>query len=76
LHRVLARDVIDPDTGEIVIKQGKVISEENLSFFKNRKNFQFDLIQSLGYVFQPIIAITLAQDRCFFRRKCLERIAI
>ena len=36
-----------------------------LNCLKNLKHLEFDLIQSSGYVFQPTIAMTLTQDRCF-----------
>ena len=59
LNRVFGKDVIDPETGEILIEQGQVFTEEHYELFKKFKTFEFDLIQSSGYVFQPTIAMTL-----------------
>ena len=30
LNRVFAKDVIDPETGEIIVEQGQVFTEEHL----------------------------------------------
>jgi len=63
LSRVFAKDLIDPDTGEILVEQGQELSELHLDLFKRFKSIEFELIQSSGYVFQPTIAMTLTQDR-------------
>ena len=74
LNRVFASDVIDPETGEILVEQGQIFSEEHYDLFKKLKNLEFDLIQSSGYVFQPTIAMTLAQDRCMTEEDALKEL--
>ncbi len=72
INRVIAKDVIDPQTGEVIFEQGEVLSEDNLDIFHRLKSLEFDLIQSSGYVFQPTIAITLTQDRCTNQEDALK----
>jgi DNA-directed RNA polymerase subunit beta len=74
LNRVFATDVIDSDTGEILAEQGKVFTEEFYELFKKLKHLEFDLIQSSGYVFQPTIAMTLAQDKCMNQDDALREL--
>ena len=74
LNRVFAQDVIDPETGEILVEQGQVCSEENYDLFTKFKHLEFNLIQSSGYVFQPTIAMTLTQDRCMTEEDALKEI--
>ncbi len=74
LNRVVAKDIIDPDTGEVLIDQGVGVTEEHLVILKKFKSISFDLIQSSGYVFQPTIAITLAHDRCFSEDEALKEL--
>ena len=74
LNRVFAKDVIDSDTGEILVEQGQVFTEEHYELFKKLKNLEFDLIQSSGYVFQPTIAMTLTQDKCMTEEDALKEL--
>ncbi len=74
LNRVVGKDIIDPDTGEIIIDQGDVISEARLENLSHFKNISFELIQSSGYVFQPTIGLTLAQDRCTTEDEALKEL--
>ena len=74
INRVFAADVIDPDTGEIIIEQGQVVTEDLLSLLQKHKNLEFDLIASSGYVFQPTIALTLTQDRCCTQDEALKEL--
>ena len=72
VNRVFARDVIDEKTGEILIEQGQIFTEETPHLFGSFKKLDFELIQSSGYVFQPTIAMTLTQDRCFNQEEALR----
>lgn len=72
LNRVFAQDVIDPDTGEILVEQGQVFADEHYELFKKLKHLEFTLIQSSGYVFQPTIAMTLTQDKCMTEDDALK----
>ena len=74
LNRVFAKDVVDSDTGEILIEQGKIFTEEHYELFKKLKNLEFELIQSSGYVFQPTIAVTLTQDKCMTEEDALKEL--
>ncbi len=74
LNRVFAKDVIDSETGEILVEQGQIFTEEHYELFKKFKNLEFDLIQSSGYVFQPTIAMTLTQDKCLTEEDALKEI--
>jgi DNA-directed RNA polymerase subunit beta len=74
LNRVFGRDVIDPDTGEILVEQGQIFTEDHYELFKKFKDLEFNLISSSGYVFQPTIAMTLTQDRCFSEEDALREL--
>lgn len=63
LNRVVGKEIIDPDTGEIIVDQGEIITEARLEQLSQFKKIAFELIQSSGYVFQPTVGLTLAQDR-------------
>ncbi|TET06523.1 DNA-directed RNA polymerase subunit beta [Candidatus Dependentiae bacterium] len=65
LNRVFGGDVVDPESGEIFAEQGQIFTEEHYQLFKKIKGLQLSLIQPSGYVLQPTIAMTLAQDRSY-----------
>jgi len=65
INRVIGKDVVDTATGEVLFEQGHVITETNLDQLKRHKLLSFQLIQSLGYAFQPVIALTLNQDKSY-----------
>lgn len=62
VNRVVASDVIDENTGEILVEQGQSLTEEILDRLLVLSGVSIKIIQAAGYVFQPTIAITLAQD--------------
>jgi DNA-directed RNA polymerase subunit beta len=74
LNRVLGKDLVDPETGEIILEQGQAFTEEGYEQLKKFKALQFELIQSSGYVFQPTIAMTLTQDRCTSEEEALKEL--
>ncbi len=74
LNRVLAKDLVDPETGEILLEHGQVFTEEHYEMLKKHKSLQFELIQSSGYVFQPTIAMTLTQDRSTSQDEALKEL--
>ncbi|MCX5921959.1 MAG: DNA-directed RNA polymerase subunit beta [Candidatus Dependentiae bacterium] len=76
LNRVLAKDLIDPETGELLIEQGQVFTEDHLEIIKRFKTIELELIRSSGYVFQPTIAMTLTHDRCFSYDDALKDVHI
>lgn len=77
LNRVLAQDLIDEETGEILLEQGTPLNEVHLEVLKSNKNqTQIKLIQASGYVFQPVIALTLSHDKCFSQDDALRELHI
>lgn len=72
VNRVFGRDTLDPRTGAIIAHQGQVFSEELYDKFQEYGELSFDLVQPSGYVQQPTVAMTLAQDRCFSRDEALK----
>lgn len=74
INRVFGKDVIDPSTGEILAEQGTIFTDEHYDQLKKVSGLAFSLVQSSGYVFQPTIALTLAQDRCSTREEALKEI--
>ena len=74
INRVFGNDVIDPETGEIIVEQGQVFTEEHYEqFSKDLQSLNLILIASSGYVFQPTIAMTLTQDSCYSVEDALKR---
>lgn len=74
LNRVFGRDVVDPDTGEVLVDQGQVFSEKQYELFQKFDSLVFDLVQSSGYVQQPTVAMTLSQDKCFSQDDALKEV--
>ncbi|MBN1549093.1 DNA-directed RNA polymerase subunit beta [Candidatus Babeliales bacterium] len=72
INKVFAKDVIDPETGEIIVEQGQVCSKDHVSSMGAYKKLSFDLIASSDYVFQPTLALTLAHDSCHSREDALK----
>ncbi|KKQ49761.1 MAG: DNA-directed RNA polymerase subunit beta [candidate division TM6 bacterium GW2011_GWF2_38_10] len=61
INKVLAQDIIDKTTGEVVASQGTIITEDVLDIILTSCS-SFKIIQSAGYTFQPSLALTFAQD--------------
>lgn len=74
VNRMLGGHVIDPETGEILIEQGAVFSEENYDLLTKFPQLSFTLISSSGYVLQPTIPLTLSQDKCYSEDDALKEI--
>lgn len=72
LNRVVGKDVVDPRTGELLIEQGRVFTQEHYDALRQLKSIDFSLIQSSGYVFQPTMAMTLAHDKCMSQEDALK----
>ncbi|KKQ33520.1 MAG: DNA-directed RNA polymerase subunit beta [candidate division TM6 bacterium GW2011_GWF2_37_49] len=71
INKVVAKDVIDKSTGEILLSQGSFITEELLdSIFIGVKSFE--VIKSYGYVVQPTMALTLLHDNITTREDALK----
>ncbi len=74
LNRVFGSDVIDPATGEVIIEQGENCSEEYYELLLKFPKLEFKLISQSGYVFQPTLALTLAQDKCYSEDEALKEV--
>lgn len=74
INRVVGTDVIDPETGEILIEQGQTFTEDYYNLLKKYKKIEVDFISSSGYVLQPTIALTLAQDKCYSEDEALKEL--
>jgi DNA-directed RNA polymerase subunit beta len=62
VNRILSKDIVDPDTGEVVALQGTVLVEEIIDQIAQIKNCVINIAKSSGYVLQPTLALTFAQD--------------
>jgi DNA-directed RNA polymerase subunit beta len=74
LNRILGKDLIDETTGEILAEQGRALSETLLDELSSRDNLTMKIIRSSGYVFQPTIALTLAQDNISDKKDAIKEI--
>jgi DNA-directed RNA polymerase beta subunit len=74
LNRVVGKEIVDPETGEIIIDQGDILTESRVEMLEKLGKISFDLIQSSGYVFQPTIGLTLAQDKCSTQDEALKEL--
>jgi DNA-directed RNA polymerase subunit beta len=74
INRIFGADVIDPETGEILVEQGQPFTEEHYELFKKFKSLSFELIASSGYVLQPTIPLTLTQDKCYSEDDALKEV--
>jgi len=73
VNKVLAKDVIDKETGEVLVSQGAFITEELLdNELLNVK--KIEVIKSYGYVVQPTMALTLTQDTITTREDALKEV--
>lgn len=76
VNKILAKDLIDPKTGEIIIEQGQVLDQDSLELLKKYKKFEFDLVSSSGYVYQPTLAATLVNDVCYSQEEALKEVHV
>lgn len=74
VNRVFAREVTDPETGEVLIEQGQTFTREHALIFDRYKTLRFSLIVSAGYVSQPTIPATLAVDKCMSADEALREV--
>ncbi len=74
INKVVARDIVDPATGEILVEQGQPLTQELLDQISKNKKIEFELVASPGFVLQPVIALTLAQDQCYTQEDALKEV--
>lgn len=65
INRVAALDIVNPLTGEVLLEQGEIITEEHVSLLSSFADLTMDLLKSSGYAFRPTISATLVQDKCY-----------
>jgi len=74
LNRVFAADVVDEKTGEVFAERGQIMTPLLLDQLRHHAKLSLSLVASSGYVFQPIIATTLAQDVCRSQNEALKEL--
>jgi len=62
INRIVAKDIIDPKTGEVIAQLGAVLTEDLINEIAQVGKCSLNIIQSSGYVFQPTMALTFAHD--------------
>jgi DNA-directed RNA polymerase subunit beta len=75
VNKLLAGDVIDPFSGEIIAQQGMVLTEELVDQISQiDKNISIKIVKSYGSVLQPTLALTFAQDKVSSKKEALKEI--
>jgi DNA-directed RNA polymerase subunit beta len=73
-HRVAGSDIIDPRTGEIIVEQGQVITQEQAERIRMLSGVEVAVIAPSGYVLQPVVALTLTHDKAYSEEEALKDI--
>ncbi len=75
VNKILASDFIDPTSGEILAQQGMSLTQELVDAISEIKSIvAIKVVKSLGYVFQPTLAITFAYDKINSKEEALKEI--
>ncbi|MBI2352633.1 DNA-directed RNA polymerase subunit beta [Candidatus Dependentiae bacterium] len=74
LNKVARTDLIDPLTGEVLLAQGEMLTEDVIALLSKHEDLAIDLINSQGYTFQPTMAISLSHDSCVSQDDALHEI--
>ncbi len=74
VSRIMARDIMDEETGEIIIQQGTILTEEIIEHLSSLSGYVISVIQSSGYVLQPTLALTFAHDTNLTYEESLKEI--
>ncbi len=72
INRVVAEDITDKATGEVLVQEGHSLSEDVVSYLNKQREFSLRLIQASGYAFQASIALTLAQDSASTKEEAVK----
>jgi DNA-directed RNA polymerase subunit beta len=62
LNKVARVNIVNTQTGELILEQGASILENNIITLTQHQNIKLDLVDVKGYVFQPTMAVTLSHD--------------
>jgi DNA-directed RNA polymerase subunit beta len=76
LGKALLKDVVDTQTGEILIDQGTILQQHHIDMLHRYESITLELIDSGGYMFQPAIALTLAHDSVTNQNDALHEIHV
>ena len=76
LNRIIAKDVIDQKTGEIIAEQGSTIDEEKFNQLSKLDGLSFEVIASTGLTLRPAIAVTLTHDHCHSQDEALQEVHV
>lgn len=74
LSRIVAQDIVDSKTGELLVLLGNELTEEIIDELASLNNASFKLIQSSGYVIQPTMALTFAHDQTSSNDEALKEV--
>ncbi len=74
INRVAAADIVNPSTGEVLLEQGEVITEDHVALLSSFADLTMALVKSSGYVFRPTISATLVQDKCYSEEDALREL--
>ncbi|MFA5074571.1 MAG: DNA-directed RNA polymerase subunit beta [Candidatus Babeliales bacterium] len=74
VNRVLAQDIIDNDTGEVIVQKGTILTEELINQLTLLGNFSISVIQNFGYSLQSSIALSFAHDPFKNRQEALKEV--
>lgn len=64
INRIFGEDLFDSKTGELIASNGDLLTEKIYEKIKTNENLKFTLLSSSGYVINPVINLTLQQDKC------------
>jgi DNA-directed RNA polymerase subunit beta len=70
----LLQDVVDELLGEVIAEQGQPLTKVVYDRLLEQEKSTCALVASSGYVFQPTIATTLAQDSCHSEKDALKEV--
>ena len=76
LNKAVLKDVVDQETGEVILDQGTLIQQHQLDILKKYRNIVIELIDSAGYMFQPALALTLSHDTVKTQNEALHEIHV
>jgi DNA-directed RNA polymerase subunit beta len=74
INRILAHDLIDVTTGELLLQHGDVLTVDFVDYLSEQKKGSIVLVHSPGYAFQPSMALTLAHDHNTSREEAIKEI--
>lgn len=76
INRAFAKDLLDPETGEVLAEQGETLTDELFAELVKHDKLTFEMVASSGYIFQPTLATTLLQDQCHSQNEALKELHV